>query len=192
MEKLKRTLVLAPLLAAEAACGARTPPPTAPAPFIRAPAALVAPVTVAPELDVSADVADDQLAIDPTRCEDMTADTDEPEPSGLADGDDSRAPSEPPDALDASTIRNVVRRHADGFMGCYQLGLGRDPHLQGRVTTRFDIDRRGKIAVWTVAANELPDCAVLECIRDHFITIVFPPPGNVVTVLYPLVFGHAD
>jgi hypothetical protein len=102
------------------------------------------------------------------------------------------ASQDPADALDATTIRSVVRSHSDGFMGCYQLGLGRDPNLQGRVTTRFDIDPKGKISDLTIADSDLFDCAVIDCIRDHFVTIEFPPPGSVVTVLYPLVFGHAD
>jgi hypothetical protein len=207
-----RTLLLAPLLAPLGACAARAPSASAPEPLTAEPVARAA-------SGIDADLGSDSVvspdSSDPIATTDIDvvpelSDTELAELEALpADGpcrniEHGAAPSDRPttrgaaaaptrfDALDATTIRSVVRSHSDGFMGCYQLGLGRDPNLQGRVTTRFDIDPKGKVSDLTIAANDPFDCAVINCIRDHFITIEFPPPGNVVTVLYPLVFGHAD
>jgi hypothetical protein len=205
-------LVLAPLLPVLAACGARAPSATAPSSIARisfsgvASAATSTPITSATTLPItSAPVpfpgdaetrlapgdSEDLSQADPARCQDLRAVDAEREPAAQV-AVHAGSLGNARDPLDASTIRSVVRRHADGFMGCYQLGLGRDPTLQGRVTTRFDINPEGRVSELTIAANELPDCSVIECIRDHFITIEFPPPGNVVTVQYPLVFGHAE
>lgn len=198
-----RTLLLAPLLAPLGACAARTPAASTPEPPAVAPRIVARAVPAAPPLRSEAHAADAFTSPDVTeddlaelealprerRCPETSVDG-----SATAPGvSESRAASpDPADALDATTIRSVVRSHSDGFMGCYQLGLGRDPNLQGRVTTRFDIDPKGKISDLTIAESDLFDCGVIECIRDHFVTIQFPPPGNVVTVLYPIVFGHAD
>lgn len=213
MEKPIRMLVLAPLLPVLSACGARAPSATAPSSIARVSFSGVASAATSTPMAsgatsipiASAHVpfpgdaetrpvpgdSEDPSQADPARCQDLRAVDLEPEPAAqLAVHAGSSGNARDP--LDASTIRSVVRRHADGFMGCYQLGLGRDPNLQGRVTTRFDINPEGRVSELTIAANELPDCSVIECIRDHFITIEFPPPGNVVTVQYPLVFGHAE
>jgi len=199
-----RTLLLAPLLAPLGACAARVPATSTPEP----PA--VEPRSSSRSVPAVSAVFPDALATDsvasPERFDAEPPELEEPPGDGRcpeasldrsatpAGGPDTRAAAtpEPPAPLDATTVRSVVRSHADGFMGCYQLGLGRDPNLQGRVTTRFDIDPGGKITDLTIADSDLFDCAVISCIRDHFVTIQFPPPGNVVTVLYPLVFGHAD
>ena len=203
METPIRTLLLAPRLAPLGACAARAPvastpePPAVaprlgsrdvPAPSAVFPEALTADALASPERS-DAELAELEAPLSDGHCPDTRLDGS----TTPADGLDARAAApEPSDALDATTIRSVVRSHSDGFMGCYQLGLGRDPNLQGRVTTRFDIDPRGKITDLTIAQSDLFDCAVISCIRDHFVTIQFPPPGNVVTVLYPIVFGHAD
>jgi hypothetical protein len=96
------------------------------------------------------------------------------------------------DRLDGRTIRSIVRQHSDGFLGCYEIGRGRHRRLAGRVTTRFAIGANGRISSVLIANNELPDCSVVECIRDHFATIEFPAPGNPITVEYPLVFAPAS
>ncbi|HWO11600.1 MAG TPA: AgmX/PglI C-terminal domain-containing protein [Polyangiaceae bacterium] len=183
MERQHRWLVLFPALAVQAAaCGARVPETAASAPTAPARAASDA----MPGLALAA--SEPASLDDPARCEEgADLDLDALEPSAP---EPTAFEQSAPDALDASTIRSVVRQHSDGFMGCYQLGLGRDPTLQGRVTTRFAIAPGGKIAELEITANELPDCAVVECIREHFATIEFPPPGSVVTVQYPLVFSH--
>lgn len=213
METPIRTLLLAPLLAPLGACAARAPMASTPEPPAVAPrstsraipagrtvlADALAPSTLtadglADDALPSPDLADAELTELDRPPRDGHCPETRPDGSATADGLASRATAapEPTDPLDATTIRSVVRSHSDGFMGCYQLGLGRDPNLQGRITTRFDIDPRGKISDLTIDQSDLLDCAVIDCIRDHFVTIQFPPPGNVVTVLYPLVFGHAD
>lgn len=201
METPIRTLLLAPLLAPLGACAARTPTTSTPEPPAVAPRSSARDVPAARAVlarpsGAGALPSADLPKTQPTELDAPPRDGHCPQSrhGGSADGLQTRATSTPAtaDALDATTIRSVVRSHSDGFMGCYQLGLGRDPNLQGRVTTRFDIDARGTIQDVTIAESDLFDCTVIDCIRDHFVTIRFPPPGNVVTVLYPIVFGQAE
>jgi hypothetical protein len=198
-----RTLFLAPLLAPLGACAARTPAASTPEPPAVAPRVVsrAVPAETSVLRDAPAPDGFTSLALSEAeraeletpprdgRCPETSSDEGAASPGKL---EAPAASAGAADALDATTIRSVVRSHSDGFMGCYQLGLGRDPNLQGRVTTRFDIDPKGMISDLTIAESDLFDCAVIDCIRDHFVTIQFPPPGNVVTVLYPIVFGHAD
>lgn len=203
MEAPIRTLFLAPLLAPLGACAARTPastpepPAVAPRAVARAVLSEWAAFPDARAVDALGPLAPsetERAALGTSPSDGHCPETTPEEGAASSSRLEARATASPgpADALDATMIRSVVRSHSDGFMGCYQLGLGRDPNLQGRVTTRFDIDPGGKIADLTIAESDLFDCAVIDCIRDHFVTIQFPPPGNVVTVLYPIVFGHAD
>jgi outer membrane biosynthesis protein TonB len=94
--------------------------------------------------------------------------------------------------LPAEVIRESVRGHYEKFTRCYEAGLAGNPRLKGRVTVRFAIARDGKIENIAVINNELPDCAVVRCIRDGFGELAFPPPEQgIVTVIYPIQFEPA-
>jgi hypothetical protein len=134
---------------------------------------------------------------DPERCEDSAeAVLDGPEPPSASDAREASLAKTTlgasRDRLDGRAIRTIVRQHSDGFLGCYEIGRGRHRKLAGRVTARFAIGANGKISSVLIASNELPDCSVVECIRDHFATIEFPAPGSPITVEYPLVFAPAS
>jgi hypothetical protein len=131
---------------------------------------------------------------DPERCEDSAeALLESPESPAARDAHEASLAKTTlgvsRDRLDGRAIRTIVRQHSDGFLGCYEIGRGRHRRLAGRVTARFAIGANGKISSVLIANNELPDCSVVECIRDHFATIEFPAPGNPITVEYPLVFA---
>lgn len=96
-------------------------------------------------------------------------------------------PSRPLGRLPPEKIQKIVRASYDTFRKCYEAGLGRDPHLTGRVAIRFVIDLDGKVSSAQIADNTLPDCAVSACVRDKFKALAFPEPeGGIVTVVYPI------
>jgi hypothetical protein len=94
--------------------------------------------------------------------------------------------------LDPEAIRATIRSHFPELQGCYELGRGRHRTLRGQVTFRFAIDVEGKVTHLVVADNQLPDCALVECLREDMARIEFAAPeGGSVTVQYPLTFEMA-
>ncbi len=82
---------------------------------------------------------------------------------------------------------------------CYEDALERDPKLGGRVLLAFNIVGDAKIGGIVEAADVLNDSTlrdpdVIDCIRQSFLSVTFPPPpdGGTVTVVYPLTFSNDD
>jgi outer membrane biosynthesis protein TonB len=99
-----------------------------------------------------------------------------PEPTPIAKG-----------SLDRDVIRRVVLAHLHEVRNCYNVGLAKDPQLQGRVALDFVIGGDGKIASSVAFESTLKDPMVAECIVEASKGWVFPEPeggGNVI-VRYP-------
>lgn len=95
--------------------------------------------------------------------------------------------------LEPLVIQAVVRASFGRFRACYEGALRNDPHLQGRVATRFVIDRDGSVREAKVdPTSDLPDQAVLLCVALEFKKLRFPEPnGGIITVVYPISFSPA-
>ena len=108
--------------------------------------------------------------------------------------------------LPPELIQAVVRSHFKDFRVCYEAGLTRNPELAGRVTTRFVIDREGRVDSVSVGQRPipktdedakalrflervngglpshvygnttLPDEEVLRCIGEMHLELQFPKP----------------
>jgi hypothetical protein len=95
--------------------------------------------------------------------------------------------------LATAVIQKVVRLNFERLRVCYADGLRRDPNLQGRVATKFVIDRSGAVSAAADGGSELPDQAVISCVVRAFQSLKFPAPGSgIVTVVYPLIFNPGD
>jgi hypothetical protein len=119
--------------------------------------------------------------------------------------------------LDPAVIQRIVRSDFDAMKACYADGLRRNPHLTGKISTRFVIERDGHVssaadADNTPPANEIerhlrdappsisapaaprfPDPAVTSCVVARFAELKFPEPeGGIVTVVYPVIFSPED
>ncbi len=89
-----------------------------------------------------------------------------------------------------AAIQRIVRNNYGRFRACYETGLRTNPSLAGRVTTRFVIDRDGKVANAASGGSDLPDSGVVSCVVSKFYSLSFPKPeGGVVTVSYPIMFA---
>jgi hypothetical protein len=100
-------------------------------------------------------------------------------------------PAAPRGRLPPEDIRRVVNSNI-GFRQCYDDGLRRNPHLEGRVMVRFVIGLNGSVSqVRSVAeASNTPDAAVVQCVVAGFAKLRFPSLSNgTVTVNYPIMFG---
>jgi hypothetical protein len=92
--------------------------------------------------------------------------------------------------LDPQVIQRIVRLNDGRYRFCYQNGLRSDPSLQGRVTVKFVIDRRGGVALAADGGSDIPDQNVRQCVVQSFMSLSFPEPDSgTVTVVYPIVFS---
>jgi hypothetical protein len=95
--------------------------------------------------------------------------------------------------LPPEVIQRIVRQNFGRFRICYESGLRRNPTLKGRVTTRFLIGTDGDVPSSVDAGSDLPDEAVLGCIRRSFRGLSFPTPASgEVTVVYLLNLEPGD
>lgn len=92
--------------------------------------------------------------------------------------------------LPPRVIQHIVRSNFEKFRTCYEAGLGRNSSLEGRVNTRFVIDRTGKVSNVADGGSDIPDPEVVSCVHKAMYTLEFPPPANgIVTVVYPIVLA---
>ena len=92
--------------------------------------------------------------------------------------------------LPPEVIQRTVRQSYGRFRLCYEKGLERNPNLQGRISTRFQIGRDGSASNAANAGSDLPDQAVVDCVVNTYTSMSFPmPEGGLVTVVYPLLFA---
>ncbi len=94
-------------------------------------------------------------------------------------------------ALRKDQIDRVIKAHLAQIRYCYQKELNRDPSLEGKVTIRFVIDRRGHVSRATVDSSSLGNAVVEQCVAGRFMGFTFPEPrgGGIVIVTYPFIFN---
>jgi len=95
--------------------------------------------------------------------------------------------------LPPEVIQHIVRQSYGKFRHCYEEGLRRNRNLEGMVSTRFIIERDGRVGAISLARATLPDPVAVKCVLDEYVDITFPPPeGGSVTVVYPIMFSPSD
>jgi hypothetical protein len=89
--------------------------------------------------------------------------------------------------IPAEVIQRVVRNNFGRFRSCYMNGLRDNPNLEGRVVTRFTVDRQGMVSSAQDGGSSLPNSQVVSCVIKAFYGLSFPEhEGGIVTVVYPL------
>ena len=89
--------------------------------------------------------------------------------------------------IPAEVIQRVVRDNFGRFRNCYMNGLRDNPSLEGRVVTRFTVDRQGMVSSAQDGGSTMPNSAVVSCVVKAFYSLSFPEhDGGIVTVVYPL------
>ncbi len=93
--------------------------------------------------------------------------------------------------LDRDIIRRIVRAHINEVRHCYNIGLSKDPNLQGRVVVQFEIDGGGKVPKSDIQSTTVKDPVVGQCMAKAVKRWKFPKPqgGADVTVSYPFVLA---
>ena len=106
-----------------------------------------------------------------------------PRPRGMRMGATSVSGRLPPEV-----IQRIVRVNYDRLRRCYERGLAKKPDLTGRATTKFVINRSGKVSD-AKTTGDLPQ-GVLSCVQSVFQAFEFPEPeAGMVTVSYPIIFS---
>lgn len=94
--------------------------------------------------------------------------------------------------LDPAIIQRVMRAAFDDFRSCYHQGLAGDSKLEGRVATRFAIERDGATSHVDISGSDqrMRDVGVARCVAGVIERLRFPEPnGGTVTVTYPIQFS---
>jgi Ca-activated chloride channel family protein len=91
--------------------------------------------------------------------------------------------------LPVEVVQRIVRQNFGRFRVCYEQGLGRNPALAGKITSRFVISKDGSVENVSNGGSDLPDAGVVSCVLSAFHGLNFPQPeGGIVTVTYPVLF----
>jgi hypothetical protein len=94
--------------------------------------------------------------------------------------------------LPPEVIQRIVRQNFGRFRACYEMGLKRNPKLEGRVAVKFTIDQAGAIKDVGDSGSDLGDAQTVSCVLRGFANMSFPQPeGGIVTVVYPIIFARA-
>jgi hypothetical protein len=95
--------------------------------------------------------------------------------------------------LDPAVIQEHLRARFSKLKRCYEVGLGKNPGLGGKVTVRFVIERDGRVGKAVPICTSMPDPAVVACIVGEYGQMRFPrPEAGVVTVVYPVTFSPGN
>jgi hypothetical protein len=96
-------------------------------------------------------------------------------------------------SIDKDIIRRVILEHRWATDCCYELGLQRDPNLDGRLSIRFVIEADGSIGEIEVVDDTLEDPIVGHCVVEVGKRLWRWPPrpgGGTITIHYPFLFSR--
>ena len=85
-------------------------------------------------------------------------------------------------------VRQVIRSHLEQVRYCYELSLGRNPGLEGRVRMRIEISLSGSVLGARVLEGIAGAGELGECLSARITTWVFPRLRSEVVVSYPFAF----
>jgi hypothetical protein len=95
--------------------------------------------------------------------------------------------------LPPEVIQRIVRQNFGRFRLCYENGLKSNAKLEGKVSVKFVIDKKGKVSSVSDGGSAMPDKGVLGCILRAFHGLEFPEPeGGIVVVVYPILFKPGE
>jgi hypothetical protein len=117
----------------------------------------------------------------------------------LAPGEGT-GPSTGAGVIDPKYIQSHVRSEFFGpALQCYSEAQKRLPEPKGKIVFWFTIAGDEKVggiveSVDVLDESTLRDPEMIECMRQSFLSVTFPPPkgGGVVTVKYPIEFSPDD
>lgn len=173
-----------------AGCGTSAPPPETPAPALQIAAPTAAPQATGPLAHPwGKQPGGPEPGPPPSPCVDLP---DPPRPDAGREKASETAPAAmPADKRPAEEVQATIRRSNGEFQRCYEAGLARNRDLTGRVGVKLVVGPDGRVMSAQVIENDLPDCAVVACVRNTMKRIVFSRASSVMTIIYPIMLEPA-
>ena len=92
---------------------------------------------------------------------------------------------------DEDDLRGAVQRHTKPFRDCYEIELGKDPSLKGKMEVRWTINAGGIVEEASIESSTMDNEEVEKCVLAQIERIRFEKPqnGGSCVVNWPLVFS---
>ncbi len=88
--------------------------------------------------------------------------------------------------IDRDMVRRIVRAHINEVRSCYNMGLTKNPNLEGRVLIKFTILPTGKVSSTLIEENTTKESSVGDCIAKAVKRWSFPKVAKgTAIVTYP-------
>lgn len=114
----------------------------------------------------------------------------------------AEAPPQPPDtrevaakdkpvrrkgSLSKEDIRRAINRNINAVRACFESAIARNPDCENKITVRFAIDPRGRVASAEQVGQSRADRKHEQCVLDAVKAMEFPAPegDGYVIVTYP-------
>ncbi len=82
-------------------------------------------------------------------------------------------------------VRSAVAGAQPEIGKCYDALLKKEPHAQGKIVTKWEVDEKGEPSKVAIDSSNLPE--MNDCMLGAIKKLKFPPakPGQIYTVTYP-------
>ena len=82
-------------------------------------------------------------------------------------------------------VRSAVSGAQPEISKCYDELLKKEPHAQGKIVSKWEVDEKGEPSKVTIDSSNLPE--MNDCMLGAIKKLKFPPakPGQIYTVTYP-------
>jgi TonB family protein len=96
--------------------------------------------------------------------------------------------------VDASVVRQTIRRDLPKIHRCYESALRYEPELSGKVKIRFAVLRKGYVQGVRVLENTTGHSGVERCVARVVSSIRFPSrrSGKALSFTFPFVFAPQE
>lgn len=94
------------------------------------------------------------------------------------------------EGLTKDEVGEIIHQHLSEIRYCYESSLIHSPDIQGKMMTRFTINKNGIVGGAQIISSSLSDSRLDDCILKKLSSWKFPNPrgGSEVAVSYPFVF----
>jgi len=91
--------------------------------------------------------------------------------------------------LTAEEVRETMKPKLASITQCYEAGLLQSPNLQGRISTRLSIGKKGAVMLLKNNGSDMPSAGVVKCVVNVLEATTFPAKAAISTISYPLMFA---
>ena len=80
------------------------------------------------------------------------------------------------DGLTGQEIETVIRNSLPQILNCYETAHSNKEFVNGRITTRWEIDPMGKVKNVEILKDTIKNTSMNQCILNSISTWIFPQP----------------